>query len=440
MTDQITNKILESYGYKGAQPQFKSIIYPIEQLKHSIEDHQLKQISPELQQILESERAREMVQKRGITLERTKEFFLEKIKEYNAIIDLQHLRSGQSYVTPKKENVFKRHTADQGEITNYHFVLNWQNLNLVFDEIENSNKRAKSQLQSRTPEQSSSQISKPQISFKTPNKKGSLVSRLDKKFNDYDTKMSQSIATNLPESRRFSMFVETPQQGINRRNSLYPQAVKKFVKFHNFMRTVNVLSRQSEEKNETVNRQDLIKTYINDAFNKERQPTDASQRERSKSQQQYRKRNQQMLEQLNQSNQTSTVQNQECDIMNNDIPIYEDIQFKTVDQNQIKQMKERRNRIVQSVNSRMQPKYIHLGGSRYPVKNNFRNQQNYQTTINNLLVNQIKEEFKKLKSFDDGIDLEVLEGPPKKIDYHSSNLNQDYNDVKVSKIVQKMKR
>ncbi|CAD8205565.1 unnamed protein product [Paramecium pentaurelia] len=440
MSDQITNKILESYGFKGAQPQFKSIIYPIEQLKHSIEDHQLKQISPELQQILESERAREMVQKRGITLDRTKEFFQEKIKEYNAIIDLQHLRSGQSYVTPKKDNVFKRHTADQGEITNYHFVLNWQNLNLVFDEIENSNKRGKSQLQSRTPDQSSSQISKPQISIKTTNKKGGLVNRLDKKFNDYDTKMSQSIATNLPESRRFSMFLETPQQKINRRNSLNPQAVKKYVKFHNFMRTVNVLTNKPEEKIESENRQDLIKTYINDAFNKERQPTDVSQRERAKSQQENRKRNKQMLEQFNQLNQTCSIQHQTFDIMNNDIPIYDDIQFKSVDHNQIKQNQERRNRIVQSVNSRMQPKYIHLGGSRYAVKNNFSNQQNYQQTINTLLVNQIKEEFKKLKSFDDGIDLEVLEGPPKKIDYHSSNLNQDYNDVKVSKIVQKMKR
>ncbi|CAD8116120.1 unnamed protein product [Paramecium sonneborni] len=440
MSDTITNKILESYGYKGAQPQFKSIIYPIEQLKHSIDDHQLKQISPELQQILESERAREMVQKRGITLERTKQFFQEKIKEYNAIIDLQHLRSQQTYVIPKKDNIFKRHTADQGEITNYHFVLNWQNLNLVFDELENQTKRAKFQHQSRTPDQSSMQISKPITPMKFSNKKTNLVNRLDQKFNDYDTKMSQSIVTNLPESRRISRS-ETPHNIINRRNSLNPQAVKKYVKFQNFLRTVNVLKKNPEEKKiESENRQDLIKTYINDAFNKERQSTNASQRERAKSQQENRKKNKMMLEELNKITQTQGFQNPEFNIMNNEIPLYEDIQFKTIDQNQMKQEKERRNRIIQSVNSRMQPKYVHLGGSRYAVKNNFSNQQNYQTTINKLLENQIKEEFKKLKILDDGIDLDVLEGPPKKIDYHSSNLNQDYNDVKVTKIVQKMKR
>lgn len=29
-------------SFKGALPQFKSIVYPIEILKHNIEDHQLK--------------------------------------------------------------------------------------------------------------------------------------------------------------------------------------------------------------------------------------------------------------------------------------------------------------------------------------------------------------------------------------------------------------
>ncbi|CAD8119071.1 unnamed protein product [Paramecium sonneborni] len=439
MSDTVINKILESYGYKVAQPQFKSIIYPIEQLKNSIDDHQLKQISPELQQILESERAREMVQKRGITLERTKQFFQEKIKEYNAIIDLQHLRSGQSYVTPKKDNIFKRHTADQGEITNYHFVLNWQNLNLVFDELENQSKTAKFQYQSRTPEQSSTQINKPQTYIKFSNKKGNLVNRLDKMLNDYDTKMSQSITTNLPESRRISML-ETPHNKFKRRNSLNPTPVKKYVKFQNFLKTVNILQKNSDEQIEPENRQDLIKTYIHDAFNREKLSTDSSQRERAKSQQENRKKNKKLLEELNRMNQTQDLKNPQFKLTNNQIPIYEDVQFKTIDQNQIKQEKERRNRIIQSVNSRMQPKYVHLGGSRYAVKNNFKNQQIYQKTINKLLENQIKEEFKKLKIYDDGIDLDVLEGPPRKIDYHSSNLNQDYNDVKVTKIVQKMKR
>lgn len=29
-------------SFKGAPPQFKSIVYPIDTLKHNIEDHQLK--------------------------------------------------------------------------------------------------------------------------------------------------------------------------------------------------------------------------------------------------------------------------------------------------------------------------------------------------------------------------------------------------------------
>lgn len=31
--------------------------------------------------------------------------------------------------------------------------------------------------------------------------------------------------------------------------------------------------------------------------------------------------------------------------------------------------------------------------------------------------------MKKLKPSDDYIDLEILEGPPKKMDYHTSNMN-----------------
>lgn len=49
----------------------------------------------------------------------------------------------------------------------------------------------------------------------------------------------------------------------------------------------------------------------------------------------------------------------------------------------------------------------------------------------------MQKELDKLKSpCESSVDLAMLEGPPRRVAYVSSNLRQDYDDVKVTKIMQ----
>ena len=73
-----------------------------------------------------------MVVEKGIDTAETTRYFIEKIKEYNSIIDLEHIKKKKKInhssidqpVTTKNEQM-KRYTGDGGQVTNFHFVLNW---------------------------------------------------------------------------------------------------------------------------------------------------------------------------------------------------------------------------------------------------------------------------------------------------------------------------
>lgn len=92
-----------------------------------------------LQQLMQCKRERIMVEEQGIDTAETTRFFIEKITDYNSIIDLDHLNhtkknfnSLQHYMPQNtsnpelnsREDKMKRYTGDQGHVTNFHFVIN----------------------------------------------------------------------------------------------------------------------------------------------------------------------------------------------------------------------------------------------------------------------------------------------------------------------------
>ena len=70
-----------------------------------------------------------MVNEQGLDLKATKKFYIEKIKEYNEILNLSHLTNP----APQQKVAPKKFIGNPQHITNYDFVRNWRNLNLVFN-------------------------------------------------------------------------------------------------------------------------------------------------------------------------------------------------------------------------------------------------------------------------------------------------------------------
>ncbi|CAD8060482.1 unnamed protein product [Paramecium sonneborni] len=448
----ITN-ILKNYGFKASEPQYKTINYSIVPKYQTLEDHVEKPQLEILQQLNEEKKCRELVEVHGITLEKTKQFYADKIKEYNDIIDLKHIKKkrNQSQIVEKQNNqTFIRFAGDEGKITNFHISINSKNLIPLLNEINRRSSNQKSPQLSpacfrrsyRNNQNNSNNYTNIKYTLQTikPKQLQNITSRLEQKFNNYDN-LNQS---QISPKNQINIIQEPTLDFIKKRNALSVDLKFKRRNSENKKSPNSFIKQQKQD----IPKIDLSQ-MIQDSF-RQNQSTCCQQEDYEVSQQDFKfnENNNLELTQIQQPQVLSKIGSQKTinldQIQKDQLPdIYKDIKInENVDMEQRKKVLKRRREIIDDILHKQQPKFLHICGSKFAVVNNEQNWNNYKNLRIRILQRELDKEINKMKNVKEQLkdfdNLQILSGPPINTNYNTNNLQSDYQDVKITKIMKQL--
>ncbi|CAD8143804.1 unnamed protein product [Paramecium octaurelia] len=451
----ITN-ILNSYGFKGPEPQYKTINYSIVPKNLSLEDHIEKPQLEILQQLNEEKKCRDLVEIHGITLEKTKQFYADKIKEYNDVIDLKHIKNkrNQSQSVEKQNNqTFIRFAGDEGKITNFHISINSKNLIPLLNEI---NKRANNEQTLENPLscrrsnrnnqnntlKTSNNYTNIKYTLQTikPKQPQNITQRLEQKLNNYD---------------RLNQSQISPMNQVNFNEDLSIDVIKKRKSFSIDLK----FKRRNSEKKKTntyskQQRQDIPKIdlsqLISDSFRQNLSSSCQYEDDLDQNSQRDSQLNCNNLEltqiqyppletKIEQSNLGSIDQTEKEQLPD----IYKDIKInQNIDFEERRKVLKRRKEVVHDILNKQKPKFLHICGSKFPVINSEQNWNNYNNLRIRITERELQQKVNQLRNtkeqYQDFENLSMLSGPPIITSYITNNLKSDYQDVKVTKIMKQL--
>ncbi|CAD8151905.1 unnamed protein product [Paramecium pentaurelia] len=451
----ITN-ILKSYGFKGAEPQYKTINYSIVPKHLSLEDHIEKPQLEILQQLNEEKKCRELVEIHGITLEKTKQFYADKIKEYNDIIDLKHIKNkrNQSQSVEKSNNqAFLRFAGDEGKITNFHISINSKNLIPLLNEINKrssneqtiqqsplSCKRSNRYNQNNTLKTSNNytniKYNLQTIKSKQPQ---NIIQRLEQKLNNFDSLNQSQVSpmnqVNFNEDLSLDMIKKRKSFSIDLR----------FKRRNSEKKKTNTYVKQLKQEIPKIDLSQLISDSFRQNISSSCQYDDEQEDQQRESQFNY---NNLELTQIQYPSPESKIEQFKSIIQDQtekeQLPdIYKDIKInQNVDFEQRKKILKRRKQVVHDILNKQKPKFLHICGSKFPVINSEQNWNDYNNLRVRIIERELQQKMNQLRGPKDQLqdfeNLSILSGPPINTNYITNNLKSDYQDVKVTKIMKQL--
>ncbi|CAK67467.1 unnamed protein product (macronuclear) [Paramecium tetraurelia] len=452
-------------SFKGPEPQYKTINYSIVPKNQSLEDHIEKPQLEILQQLNEEKKCRDLVEIHGITLEKTKQFYADKIKEYNDIIDLKHIKNkrNQSQSVEKSHNqTFIRFAGDEGKITNFHISINSKNLIPLLNEI---NRRANNEQTIDNPlSYRRSTRNNQNNTLKTSNNYTNIKYTLQTIRPKQPQNITQRLEQKLINFDRLNQSQISPMNQVNFNEDLSIDVIKKrksfsidlkFKRRNSEKKKTNTYSKQQKQDIPKVDLSQLISDSFRQNISSSCQYED-DQAEITQRDSQFNNNNLELtqiqyppletkIEQLNQSSFDQTEKEQLPDIYK-DISKYQ--LFIQIDVNQYfdfeqrQKVLKRRKEVVHEILNKQKPKFLHICGSKFPVINSEQNWNNYNNLRIRITERELQQKVHQLRNtkeqYQDFENLTMLSGPPITTSYVTNNLKSDYQDVKVTKIMKQL--